>query len=247
MASAVSHQLWRPRHQGGADLSTGVYTREDDDLVVNTPLPVVLRRTYNSGDGRSRPFGFDMTHPGEWWLYGDGDPRVPWADLILADGGRIHFIRISPGDTQEHAVLRHDSTPTEFNGALLLWTGSRWEMRFRDGSTASFLDCQAPHEVCSLVERRDADGHRITYVRDSSGVLLRMESEGQSIAFDYDDHKRIVRAYDTSGREVLYTYDDGGRLVRAAGPGGIVRDYEYRRSSPPRGRPRAWEDSSQLV
>ena len=226
-ASAVSHQPWRPLHRGGADLSTGVYTREDDDLVVNTPLPIVLRRTYNSGDDRSRLFGFATTHPGEWWLYGDGDPRVPWGDLILATGGRIHFTRISPGETQEHAVLRHDSTPTEFNGALLIWTGSRWEMRFRDGSTASFLDCQAPTEICSLVERRDADGHRIAYVRDSSGVLLRMESGGQSIAFDYDGHNRIVRAYDTSGREVVYTYDDGGRLVRAAVTGGIVRDYEY--------------------
>jgi YD repeat-containing protein len=54
-----------------------------------------------------------------------------------------------------------------------------------------------------------------------------MESEGQSIAFDYDDRKRIVRAYDTSRREVSYTYDDRGRLVRAAGSDGIVRTYEY--------------------
>ena len=44
-AAAVSHRPWRPLHKGGADISTGVYTREDDDLVVNTPLPIVLRRT----------------------------------------------------------------------------------------------------------------------------------------------------------------------------------------------------------
>ncbi len=100
-------------------------------------------------------------------------------------------------------------------------------MRFRDGSIASFLDCQTKTEVCSIVERRDPDGHRIEYVRDRSGRLLRMESEGQSIAFDYDNHKRIVRAYDTSQREVLYTYDDRGRLVRVSGTDGIVRDYDY--------------------
>ncbi len=226
-APAVSHRAWRPLHKGGADLSTGVYIREDDDLVVNTPLPIVLRRTYNSLDNRSRQFGLDTTHPGEWWIYGDGDRRVPWGDLILATGGRIHFVRISPGDDQEGAILRHDGTPGEFNGALLSWTGSLWEMRFRDGSVASFLDCQKDGEVCSLVERRDPDGHRIAYVRDRSGMLLSMESEGQRIAFDYDDRKRIVRAYDTAQREVSYVYDDRGRLVRAAGSDGIVRAYEY--------------------
>ena len=224
---AVSHQPWRPLHKGGASLATGVYIREDDDLVVNTPLPIVLRRTYNSGDGFPRRFGLDTTHAAEVWIRGDSDPRVPWGELILATGARIRFVRISPGDTQDGAVLRHDSTPTEFNGALLSWTGSRWEMRFRDGSLSSFLDCQKDNEVCSLVERRDPDGHRIEYVRDRSGTLLRMESEGQSIAFDYDDQKRIVRAYDTSQRAVSYAYDDRGRLVRATGTDGIVRSYDY--------------------
>jgi YD repeat-containing protein len=225
--AAVSHQHWRSLHKGFADLSTGLYIREDDDLVVNTPLPIVLRRTYNSGDGLPRRFGLETTHPGEWWIYGDGDPGIPWGDLILADGVRIHFARISPGDTQEGAVLRYDGPSGEFNGALLSWTGSLWEMRFRDGSVASFLDCQTDQEVCSLIERRDPDGHRIAYVRDRSGTLLSMESEGQSISFDYDDRKRIVRAYDTAQREVSYAYDDRGRLVRATGSDGIVRTYEY--------------------
>jgi YD repeat-containing protein len=226
-APAVSHQLWRPLHKGGVDLSTGLYLREDDDLVVNTPMPIVLRRTYNSGDSFQRRFGLDTTHPGEVWIRGDSDPRIPWAELILATGSRVRFARISPGDTQAGAILRHDSTPSEFNGALLSWTGSRWEMRFRDGSVWSFLDCQKDKEVCSLVEQRDPDGHRIEYVRDPSGTLLRMESEGQSIAFDYDDHKRIVRAYDTARRAVSYAYDDRGRLVRATGTDGVVRSYDY--------------------
>ena len=218
---------YRPLHKGGADISTGIYTREDDDLFLNTTLPIVLRRTYESGDHHSRYFGVSATHPGEWWLYGDGDPRIPWGDLILADGARIHFTRISPGDTQEGAVLRHDSTPTEFNGALLSWNGSRWEMKFRDGAVAFFLDCQGEHDRCALVERRDPQGHRIAYVRDQKGMLLRMESEGQSIGFDYDDRKRIIRAYDTSQNAVSYTYDERGYLVRAMSSDGTIRNYGY--------------------
>src|SRR5437762_11446906 len=70
----VPHAAWRPLHKGGVDLSTGVYVREDDDLVVDTPLPIVLRRTYNSLDGHPRQFGADTTHPGEWWIHGNSDP-----------------------------------------------------------------------------------------------------------------------------------------------------------------------------
>jgi len=224
---SVKHEPWRPLHKGHADLATGVYIREDDDLVLNTPLPIVLRRTYNSGDQKSRQFGIDATHSGEWWLYGDNNPRVPWAELILADGGRIHFTRISAGWTLIGALLRHDSTPTEFNGALLYWSNAKWEMQLRDGSTAAFLNCAAGRIPCALIERRDADGHRIDYVRDAAGALQKMQSEQQSIALDYDEHKRIVRAYDTSGRDVKYTYDEGGRLIRAASSDGVVREYTY--------------------
>jgi len=223
----VSSPPVRPRHKGGVDLSTGLYGREDDDLVLNTAMPMVLRRTYNSGDAHVRRFGLDWSHSGEWWLYGDGNPRIPWADLILPSGTRIHFERISPGQTQEDAVLLHNSSPTEFNGALLSWTGALWEMRLRDGSAARFLDCNSGKEVCSLVERRDAQGHRIAYVRNADGTLLKMESDGQSIAFDYDDRRRIVRVHDTLRREVSYLYDDRDRLLRATWSDGIVREYAY--------------------
>jgi YD repeat-containing protein len=226
-ALTVSHTPWQPKHKGGVDLSTGIYTREDDDLVLNTPMPLVLHRAYNSGDGAARQFGRDWTHAGEWWLHGDGNPSVPWADLILETGGRIHFERVSPGTDLRGAVLRHDSTPTEFNGALLGFNGSTWEMRFRDGSIAMFLDCPRRTQVCALLERRDADGHRIAYVRDASGTLLRMETEGRGIAFVYDDRKRIVRAFASSGSEVQYRYDDRGRIVHVVWSDGTVRDYAY--------------------
>jgi len=220
-------QPYRPRHKGGADISTGLYTRQDDDLFVNTSMPIVLSRFYLSGDRVSRPFGVGANHSGEWYLYGDGDSRIPWADLILAGGERIHFTRISPGNTQKDAILRHDSSPTEFNGALLSWSGSKWEMRFLDGALALFSDCQHAQETCSVLERRDPEGHRIVYVRDRAGMLLRMESEGQSIAFEYDDHKRVVRAYDTAQHLMSYTYDDAGRLVRATASDGTIRNYTY--------------------
>jgi YD repeat-containing protein len=225
-AEPAAPASYRPLHQGHIDLSTGLYFREDDDLVLNTAMPVVLRRTYDSGDGFPRQFGINTTHPGEWWLHGGSDPRVPWAELILADGGRIRFTRISPGFFRASAVLRHEGTPTEFAGALLSWSASTWNMKFRDGSLAVFHDCSSRKEHCSLLERRDSKGHRIDYVRDATQTLLRIQSEGQSISFAYD-HDRIVRAFDTSGHVMTYAYDGNGRLIHAASDRGVVRSYTY--------------------
>jgi YD repeat-containing protein len=224
---AVPHAQWRPLHKGYGNLSSGTYIREDDDLVVDTPLPIVLRRTYNSADKHERQFGTNTTHPGEWWIYGKGDPAVPWGELILANGGRVHFTRISPGPTRDGAVLRNDTSPGEFNGAMLRWTGSVWEMRLRNGSLAIFASGAGPEKACALIERRDPDGHAITFVRDASGFVSRMESEGKSITVVYDDRHRVVRAYDSSKNEITYTYDDGGRLVRAEKSDGTVRRYAY--------------------
>ncbi len=48
-AAAVAHQPWRPLHKGGSYLSTGVYIRDDDDLIVNTPFPIVLPMRESGG------------------------------------------------------------------------------------------------------------------------------------------------------------------------------------------------------
>jgi Rhs family protein len=228
-ATAATQQTptYRPRHQGAIDIGTGLYMRDDDDLFLETAIPVVLRRTYMSGDGHLRRYGMNSSHSGEWWLSGDSDPSIPWANLNISDGRQFHFTRISPGRTQADAVLRHDDSPTEFNGALLVWTGSAWELRLRDGSVVVFKDCQGEHDVCSLIERRDADGHRAAYVRDESGRLLRIESQGQTISFEYDAARRITKAYDSNGHSMSYVYDARGRLTSASASDGTVRLYSY--------------------
>lgn len=218
---------YHARHQGGVDTSTGIYGRTDDDLVIPTRMPLVLTRTYNSGDRHPRSFGINTMDSGAWWLIGDSDPAVPWGDLISPEGWRLHFHRISAGSTQETAVLLHEGTPTEFNGALLRWNGLRWVMRLRNGSRLLFTDCHDDGESCLLVERQDAAGNRIEYRRDPSGRLLSMESEGQAIRLEYDDHKRIVAAADTVGHSMAYTYDLLGRLTRAEASDGTTWRYEY--------------------
>jgi YD repeat-containing protein len=226
----VDHSIppsYEPLHKGGVSTEIGLYTREDEDLIVPDVVPLVLRRTYLSGDHVSRQFGVGATHPGEWYLIGDG-AAFQWAELILANGGRIHFHRVSSGTSFANALFRHVSTPTSFFGSRLGWVGLHWALRFSDGSLASFKSCgPANTDTCSLIEMRDVDGHRIRYVRDRSGLLLKIQGPTKAIAFDYDARRRIVRAYDSPTLGVSYSYDQGGRVSRVTASDGTVRAYTY--------------------
>ncbi len=89
------------------DLSTGLYGREDDDLLVDDTPPIRFTRTYRNRDSRSRAFGIGTNHPYDIFLVGD-NTAFTWADLIMADGGRIHYVRISPGSSHVDAVYTYD-------------------------------------------------------------------------------------------------------------------------------------------
>lgn len=214
-------------HKGGVDHSVGLYIREDEDLIVTDVIPLVLRRTYLSGDHVSRQFGIGGTHPGEWYLIGDS-ATFQWAELILADGGRIHFNRDSLDTSSDNPRFEHLSTPTAFWGSKLERAGLEWALRFTDGSVALFQRCSVTKtHTCALVEIRDADGRRIRYVRDPTGLLLQIQGPTREIAFDYDAHGRVIRAYDSLTHGVSYSYDERGRLTQVVASDGTIREYTY--------------------
>jgi YD repeat-containing protein len=229
-SASVEHDLpldYEPLHKGGVDLATGLYIREDEDLVVRGTPPLVLRRTYLSRYRASREFGVGTTHNGEWYLIGDGE-RFQWAALILPDGARIRFERTSPGMSLLNAMYEHHGSPTRFKGARLGWTGVNWAMRLPNGTLHTFRACGADgSSVCSLSETRDWDGHVTEYRRDPSGRLLSIATGGRWIAFDYDDRGRITRAHASTGEEVWYDYDPRGRLIRVRSADRAVRRYNY--------------------
>lgn len=213
-------------HKGHIDLGTGLYIREDEDLVLRGTPALILRRTYLSNYRVTKEFGVGTTHTGEWYLVGDGE-RFTWAALILADGSRIQFDRTSSGSSFLNAMYEHRAASGEWQGARLGWTGGGWTLRRRDGSLARFRPC-GQGSVCSLTETRDADGHTIQYRREPSGRLLRTEASADRwIAYDYDAENRITRAYTSTGDEVRYEYDHGGRLKRVTAKDGITRRYAY--------------------
>ena len=219
---------YQPRHKGHVDLGTGLYIRNDEDLIVRGVPAIVFQRTYRSRDRDVRELGIGTTHSGELYLIGD-PASFQWAELILADGGRIRFERTSPGTSYLNAMFTHRSPSATWDGAQLGWVGSEWVLRKNDGTRMRFLACGGglPARACSIVQEIDSDGHAIDYRRDTTGRLLRIEADERWIALDHDDRGRVARVSDNTKRWVRYEYDGPGRLARVTSSDGREHRYEY--------------------
>jgi hypothetical protein len=76
-------------------------------------LPIVLNRTYRPGDMLSRAFGVGTNHNYDFFLVGNPAGYTEM-DLILPDGGRVHYVRISSGGSFGDAVLENQSGASPF-------------------------------------------------------------------------------------------------------------------------------------
>ena len=150
---AVTLPWLEPYHRGGIDFATGIYVRNDQDMTVRGgDLPVVLQRAYNSKDRQSGAFGVGTSHNGEWYLVGDGQ-RFQWVQLVMAEGSRIDYGRVTWGTSVWNAMFEHTATPTLFYESRLGWTGTRWALRWYDGSVAIFRSCSPRgNDRCSIVD-----------------------------------------------------------------------------------------------
>jgi YD repeat-containing protein len=217
---------YRPLHKGHIDIATGLYVREDEDMLLRGAPSFVLRRSYRTRDGRSRAFGVGASHTGDWYLIGDSS-TFQWAELILEDGARIHYDRVSSGTSLFNARFEHWSTPTAFYGSQLAWHGTDWIIRERDGTLLTFAACGPRHGHCALASIRQRDGQTIRFRRDDADTLTRIEAGRQWIAFEYGDGERIARMRDESGHSVTYSYDPRGRLRQSLDADGTKRTYDY--------------------
>jgi len=122
-APAVFAKLGGERRAGDpVDLGTGLFVMEKTDLVIPDVIPLVIRRTYRQWDSVARPFGVGMSFDYHLWLQGE-QLTFSYAELILADGGRVYYDRISPGISATDAVYEHTRTP--FYKSRLAWNPDR--------------------------------------------------------------------------------------------------------------------------
>jgi RHS repeat-associated protein len=218
------------------DLGTGLLVDQRTDLVVDDVMPLNLTRTYQQSDIGKRSFGTGVNSDYDINLYSENRFVDCW--LLLPDGGRVRYHRITPGSTGDsdylNAAFAPDPTPTRFAGSILAWNGDGWDLRMRDGTVYIFGD-EAP-----LQEIRDRYGNTVTITRAPSepdnlgvvrakGPITQVTSpNGKWIKFSHDSTDRIIRAEDNIGRAVSYTYNATGHLdtVTDANGGQTVYTYE---------------------
>ena len=228
------------------DCGTGLFILNKTDLFLPDVIPINLTRTYRPDDSVSRAFGIGMTHPYDIFLIGD---TLPWtfADLVLPDGGRIHYKRISPGTGFTDAVYQSTSSPTIFYGSTISWNPNLlpsftfvggWELKLKNGTVLAFPDSEfaTVPEQAGLAFIRDRYGNVLELTRDDNvtarGTLRQITSpNGRWIHLTYDASNRITQAKDNTGRVVLYTYDNEGRLATVKDPNGGQTTYTYDASS----------------
>ena len=144
-----------------------------------------------------------------------GLPLFQEIDLILPDGGRVHYPRISPGTEAAGAVFEHTATPSLFFKSRIQEVKNTWEITLKDGSTYTFTNDSIP----LLQSIKDRYGNRISIARGSAehGKVTRIISpNGRWLEFtlDLDDIRgRVIQVRDNIGRVVTYGYDDRGRLT----------------------------------
>jgi RHS repeat-associated protein len=202
-------------------LTTGFFTYDKVDHSLSDVIPITLTRTYRQGDTVSRAFGIGTTHNYEIFLAGDTS-AFAYKQLILPDGGRIHFARTSPGTGYLDAVFEHSSTPTEYLGAIITWSETGWLLSLRDGTSYFFR----PTGSLEFIE--DRHGNLLELRRNSNGTIgVIVSPHGRWVSFTYDSSNRATQVRDNAGRAVSYAYNAGGRLVSVTDANGGVTSYTY--------------------
>src|SRR5258708_18805428 len=95
------------------ETSTGEFIYTKTALALPDTIPIDFSRTYISNDSFSRSFGIGFTDPYDMFLIGDINPYT-FQELILNDGARVRFDRISQGTSFLDAVYIHASAQDGF-------------------------------------------------------------------------------------------------------------------------------------
>ncbi|MCH8623095.1 RHS repeat-associated core domain-containing protein [Undibacterium sp. TS12] len=185
-------------------------------------------RSYRQSDADSRAFGIGTNLGYDIFLVGDSNPWT-YQDLILPDGGRIHYTRTSAGTNYSNAGYRSTSAQGPYFGSTLYWDGIGWTIELKDGSVLKFPEATRQWaRRGAIIGLRDRYGNTLTFNRDNNGNLTRITSlSGRFIQFTYDASNRITQAVDNLNRLVKYEYDASGRLSKVTDPNNQFEAFTY--------------------
>lgn len=212
------------------DIETGIYLRTYHDLFIQDSVPIDFVRTQRSMDPRSRSFGIGASTSYDMFIVGD-TARFSWVALVLADGSREVYARVSPGTGFADAVFENKTTPDQFYGSRIYWNHGSWTVKLRDGSEYAIQGCSGASKPgqCAMTEHRNTRGERLLIRRDREGNIQRITSpHGRYVAVATDSSGRISRIQDDTGnRWVTYKYDAAGWLKETWSSIGAKQEFSY--------------------
>ena len=195
-------------------LRYGLLLSRRTDFYFAGELPLELSRVIRTQDSRSRAFGIGGTHSLNIFPVGNTWPFT-WMDVILEDGGRLHYRRGDWGTSYWDAMYVAEPTITDFYSSYLTWNWPGWKLFRKDGRTYLFPDGggkQRP-EQAALIGEQDQAGNALRLQRDPWGKLvLASTNDGKWVRFAYDSGYRITQARDNDGHEISYRYSPEGCL-----------------------------------
>ena len=212
------------------DLRYGLLLARRIDFYKEDKIPLEFKRVLRTQDTRARAFGIGGTHNLNIFPVGDRWPFT-WIDLIMAEGGRVHYRRSNWGFGYWDANYQETSwNGSEFSRSTITWSWPGWKLEETGGLKYYFADADyhSRPEQGALTGIQNGNGDKLTLDRDSMGNLLHARSPGrQWIDFKYDGANRIVQAQYSATDKFEYGYDAGGRLAKVKDENGHLTDYSY--------------------
>jgi RHS repeat-associated protein len=211
------------------DPGSGVFTYDHTDLALSDVIPIQLARSYRELDTHSRAFGIGMVLSYDLEIETDPSGNYSYVDLVLPNGARLHYPRISPGSDFLDGVYQHTSSPTIYFGSTISWNGSAWMLARKDGTQMTF----AIEAMLTSIKDRNENVVQIQRARQlpngsyNYNATMIASPNGRWISLSYDSSGRVERAQDNAGRTVWYLYDSGGHLSKVYDANGGLTKYDY--------------------
>jgi RHS repeat-associated protein len=207
------------------DCATGLFLHQETDVALPDVRAIALTRTYRPGDSAAHAFGIGTSHDYEMHLWSAVAYSYQNISLVLPDGGRVDYVRTSPGTGFADAVLEHASTATKFYKSKLTWNASLpgWNLSLKNGMVYQFSGFSGGR----LLAIKDRYGNTVSLTRNGVQITRISSPNGRTIDLSYDAASRITEATDVLGRTVRYTYDPQGRLATVTDVAGGVTEYTY--------------------
>ncbi len=215
-------------------LQTGQFIYTKTDMALADVVPLEFSRTYVTNDSLSRSFGIGATNSYDIFMIGNRFPYT-FQELILPNGARVRFDRVSANPGNTDAVYVAASAPGPYYGSVLSWSSDPafpgvWKLMLKNGTILSFPespDC-TPSPFCQAVLQIEDRYGNVTKIDRVGGLLSKITTpNGRYITVTNDSSNRITRITDNSSRNVYYSYDTAGRLASVTNTNGGITSYSY--------------------